>query len=215
MSKNSPSKARHINRLHRSAPAKTSIVILCILVTLSLVISIVTLFFVVNHSVLKPSAPSNNPSPLPHPTPYLTTTPTTLPTEPITNTPQPTQPPSPDSQLTVSYTETSRENVNNASYRVVLTVNIAYQQGGEFTLTYSQFYLQLYAPRMIYYMYEGTVAPQNSGAFTIGPSHTNQQFQLTFEYPQITFNGMDDAGTSYQLKYNGSAIVQFTNQDYH
>lgn len=194
---------------------KTSIALLYALVTLSLVISLTTLLFVVNYTGLKPSAPSNTATP-----PPAAPTATTPPTQPNTNTPKPTlqptaEPPSPNSQLTVFYTETTRENLNNATWRVTLTLNVHYQQGGEITLTYSQFYLQLYAPRMVVYLYEGTTAPKNSGAFTMGPSHTNEQFQLTFEYPQITFNGMDDAGTIYQLKYNGTAIVQFTNQSFH
>jgi hypothetical protein len=184
-----------------------SIIVLYVLVLLSLIFSLATFLILAHSNFFAPANPINSP------TPYGTSPPiTNNPTPPITI--KPTSTPTPTS-FTVSYIETNRESVAGDRTKVALTVNIGYRGGNSVTIDYSQFYLQLYAPRMTIFMYEGTVAPQNSGSFSIGASHQTASFQLTFSYPSGTFNGMDPAKTYYQLKYNGTATVQWLNQDYH
>jgi hypothetical protein len=101
---------------------------------------------------------------------------------------------------------------NNGKTKVTLKIDTTYNSGDTITINYSQFYLKLYSWRMVVPIAGGTVAPQNSGSFTMGPSHKTQTFQLNFEFDTTTFNGMDEGKTAYQLGYNGPAIVQWTNQ---
>jgi hypothetical protein len=133
----------------------------------------------------------------------------------LTNTPFPSgglSSPTPfGSNISIIYAESSREEVSN-DYRVTLNVNTTYINGNEITIDYSQFYLRLYAQRFIAQIPAGTAYPLNNGTFTIGASHETQTFQLTFEFPVNSFNGMDNTGTQYNLEYNGTATAHFANQ---
>ena len=97
----------------------------------------------------------------------------------------------------------SKENINNVNTKVTYTITAINPQGNEFTINYSDFYLQLSVYRMFKKMNEGTVRPQNSGTLTLNPSHSPENFTLTFMFPATTFNGMDYAATQYSLQYNG------------
>jgi hypothetical protein len=187
---------------------KTSLLILYILVVLSLVLSVTAVVLLVTKNSDNTLGPEATSTPAPTTSPAASGTPST------TNTPTPTVSPSSDASLSLSYSEASRQS-EGSNTKVVLSVNITYQKGGAVTLSYSQFYLQLYAPRMVVLMYVGTVNPQNSGTFTLGPSHSTEVFQLTFEFPTESFNGMDTATTGYELQYNGTATINWTNQSYH
>ncbi|MCW3982776.1 MAG: hypothetical protein NWE96_02130 [Candidatus Bathyarchaeota archaeon] len=139
---------------------KPSTTILYTMVTLSLAFSIAAFVIVAqNNGVFAPSSPSSTTSP--YPTMPSVTTP------PITNTPTTTSPP-PSSGLTLSYSESNREE-SNGKTKVTLTVTAEYHNGRGITESYSKFYLQLYAPRTTVYIYDGTTYPKNSGTFTVGP----------------------------------------------
>ncbi len=130
------------------------------------------------------------------------------------NPPQPTPTQPPQTDLTLSYTETSRVE-NNGRTKITLTIDVKYISGSTTTIDYSQFYLGLYVGRHIYWLGYGTAEPQNSGSFTLGPLHQKQTFQLIFEFPTTHNNGMDgERSTVYQLGYNGAATIQWINQDY-
>ena len=180
---------------------KPSIAGLYILVTLSLAVSLTTLLIVTQNN-------DNFTSNQPVTTPNLTTTPPYMP--PITNEPQPTST-SPQTSLTLTYTETNRVE-NNGVTKVTLTVDITYNNGDAITVNYSQLYLKLYIGRNIMYMPGGITEPKNSGSFNIGSSHRTQTFQLNFEFSTTLFNGMDTGGVYYELQYNGPATIQWTNQ---
>jgi hypothetical protein len=153
--------------------------------------------------------PSNN-------NPSSTPTSDSQTTTPNTNTPIPYGTPSstPSSgALNVSYTESGREEIGNDS-KVTITVNATYLSGNDIRIDYSQFYLRLYAQRFIAQIPAGTTYPLNSGAFTIGISHQTSIFQLIFEFSSDSFNGMNTVGTSYNLEYNGTASINWVNQNY-
>jgi len=114
--------------------------------------------------------------------------------------------------LNVSYTESCREEIGNNS-KVTITVNVTYLSGNDIRIDYSQFYLRLYAQRFIAQIPGGTTSPLNNGTFTIGVSHQTQIFQLIFEFSSDSFNGMNTVGTSYNLEYNGTASINWVNQN--
>jgi len=182
---------------------KRSAIILYVTVALSLIFSLTALIIATqnNNNVFVPNSPTN--------TPY---TPEPQYTEPTTSTAQPTATPS-ETNITINYTETNREE-NNGMTKVTLTVDITYENGDPVTINYSQLHLELYVGRNVLLMPIGTAAPNNSGSFTLEPTHKTQTLQLNFEFSTISFNGMDYAGTIYQLGYNGSATVQWENREY-
>jgi len=186
---------------------KPSTVILYVAVTLSLILSLTTLIIVTqNNNTFTPNSPTTTPEYTEPPT--ITSNP---PTEPPTITSIPLSPSTqPETSLTVTYTETNREE-DDGTTKVTLTVDVTYNNGNDITIKYSEFYLQLYTPRMIVYMAGGKVAPINSGSFNLDPSHKTQTFQLDFAFSTMGFNGMDAAPHVYQLAYSGPATVQWTN----
>ena len=174
-------------------------VVLCVLVVLSFVFSFVALLIVTqNNGVFTPNSPTMEP-----------TTPTyTAP--PIMSTPSPTLTP-PETDLTITYTEINRVK-NDVRTDVTLTIEITFNSGKPINIDYSQFYLSLYAERIIISVHAGTSSPKNSGSFTLSSSHKTQTFQLDFSFGTNSFNGMDTVLTSYMLSYDGPATVQWTNQ---
>ena len=121
---------------------------------------------------------------------------------------------SPNSVIVVSYAEDNRQELSNGKTKVTLTVNAEYKEGADVTLNFSQFYLALYLFRFLP-LYDGASYPQNNGSITIGASYPTAVFQLIFDFPTSGFNGMDPAKTYYQLQYNGSATINWTNTDYY
>lgn len=118
----------------------------------------------------------------------------------------------PISNITLSYNETSRENIGDDS-KITLTVNATFINGSEININFSQFYLQMYVVRgLIDHIPEGTENPLNNGTFTLGTSQQTNIFQLTFEFPTYGFNGMDTTTTQYNLEFNGTASIQWINQ---
>jgi hypothetical protein len=149
-------------------------------------------------------------SPIFSPTPRYSSQPSSpIPTQPTI---VPTEPPS--ATLVIGYNESSREYIGDNT-KVTLMVNVTYTSGSNININYSQFYLQLYAPRMGAFLAQGTTNALNSGSFTIGASHTSQLFELQFIYPTGTFNGMDNAATLYSLQYNGTALASWLNQGFY
>jgi hypothetical protein len=61
----------------------------------------------------------------------------------------------------------------------------------------------------------GTAQPENSGSVTVGPLNLTGVFQLTFEFPKESFNGMGTGITHYGLQYNGTAKINWTDQTLH
>jgi hypothetical protein len=168
---------------------KPSIVVLYFLVSISLVFSLATFVIVAqDHGLFAPSTPSNTPK------------------VQVTSTPNPTQTPT---ELNISYTQSPKEDLNNGLSKVTYAMSVTYQKGSPITVNYSNFYLQLSAPRMGIVLPAGTVAPQNSGTLTLSSSHPTEVFELMFEFPTTSFNGMDQATTYYGLYYNGAATVNW------
>jgi hypothetical protein len=184
---------------------KHSAIILYVGVTLSLILSLTALIIVIqNTNFLSQTPPPNTESPPAYPSTAYPSTATEIPTTPTP----------PATKLTINYTETNRVR-NKDTTKVTLTIDATYDSGSEVTIDYSQLYLTLYAGRMTVWMNVGTDGHQNSGNFNIGPSHSTQTFQLNFEFPTTSFNGMDEVGTYYRLSYNGAATIQWTNQDFY
>jgi hypothetical protein len=187
---------------------KPSTALLCSGVILSLIFSLTALIIVTqNNGNLDLNSPNSPPSITPT-TPEYTT-------KPPTSTPKPTATPS-ETDLIISYKETNRVE-NNGKTKITLTVDVTYKSGDAVTIKYSQLYLQLYVWRdMLPFPFNReTVAPKNSGSFTLGPAQKTQTFQLNFEFNTTGFNGMDPAKNVYQLQYNGPATIQWTNQDFY
>lgn len=173
---------------------KTSTVILTVMVTVSLVFSVAAFLVVANMSGLfAPNNPSNTPTPFP------TASPTPMP---------------PKSNISIAYTETVRESLNDTTTRVTLTVNAEYLNGSKVSIDYSQFYIDLTVFRTVA-LTKGEVYPVNGGAFTLGASHPTQAFQLNFEFPTKTDDGTGLTQTFYALRYNGNAEVDWLNPEYH
>jgi len=194
---------------------KASMVILSALVTLSLVISFTALLLIVtqNNNNMPPNPPTPTITTTPQYTTPTITEPPPTPTPTITPEPTPTTPP-PQTELTLLYEEIDRVITNDIT-KVTLTIVLNYTSGPPITINYSQFYLQLYVGRMIFYFNDGTAETKNRGSFTLEPSYKTQTFQLTFEFQTMGHNGMDPAGHIYQLAYNGSADIEWVNQKYH
>ncbi len=170
---------------------KTSMAILFVLVVLSLVFSLISLLILVENHIginySNPKSPTIAPTPKPTPIP---------------------------SKMSISYSEISRDVGNNT--KVTLMVNATFIGGNDIDVSYSQFHLQLYAPRSGVFLPQATVNPLNSGNLTIGVSHSSQVFELQFVYSTTIFNGMDyDAHTYYSLIYSGSESVTWVNQGYY
>lgn len=187
---------------------KPAMAILSVMVALSLAFSIAAFAIVANNSGLfAPNNPSASPTPAPTsppttPEPSIKTTPTA--------TPNPTQIQQ-STQLSINYNETTRQNITRETTQVTLNVQATYQSGDAATIPYSQLYLRLTTARLGFTLNQGYSYPQNTGSFTLSPSHTTESFQLTFEYPTESFNGMDNAPTLYSLCYNGTAQVTWEN----
>jgi hypothetical protein len=118
---------------------------------------------------------------------------------------------SPSISIEVSFTESSRQEIGNNT-KITLTVNVTYLNGNSINITYSQFYLALYAPRMGNQLPIGNVYPLENGKFTLGISNKTEIFELLFEFPTMSFNGMDNAITGYTLGYKGAAKIHWANQ---
>ena len=180
---------------------KTSMVVLFVLVSLSLVLSLISVVILYENNF---GFRGNQNTPTPTSTPTITNTPTTTPF--ATSTPRATA--NPNTVLDVNYTETCRQIVGNDT-TVTLTVNATYISGSDIQLSYSQFYLGLYAPRFIAQIPAGTTYPLNNGTFAVGISHQTQIFQLNFEFGSSSFNGMDNVGTFYNLEFSGTAVINW------
>jgi hypothetical protein len=165
---------------------KTTTIVLLVLVSLSLVFSLTSLIIVESQNGFRFSGST-----------------------PVRNVPTTT--PIPSNRLSISYNESSKEEIGSSTF-VTLTLNATYINGSDITLSDSQFYLGLYVYRMTFRMPQNTVSPINNGTFTLGLSHTTQIFELSFEFPTISFNGMDNTGTRYDLGYSGPAYVYWVNQ---
>jgi hypothetical protein len=172
------------------------------MVTVSLVFSIAAFaLFAQSSGIFNPkTSPTPTQPAIPQPTFYY---PPTIP--PTTR---------PNTHLTITYIESNRVESNGRA-TVTLTVTATYQSGNPITLNYSQFYLQLYTPRMVLYLYEGTINYPNHGSVTIGASNPTQTFHLMYEFGTDGFNGMDPAPIKYQLQYNSTATIDWPNQTYH
>jgi hypothetical protein len=180
---------------------KPSTAVLYVMVTLSLLFSLTALIIVAgNNNMLAPISPSNTPNPTNAQTTVPAVTPLPLITNPPESTPIPVWVPN-DSDLTFSYETSDRQNLNNGQTQVTITIYIQYYGKVETTINYSQFYLYTYSPRMTVPMNQGTANPQSTGSVTVGPAHTTETIQLTFEFRTKDFNGMDVVNTAYQLKY--------------
>lgn len=193
---------------------KPGMVILSVLVALSLAFSIAAFAIVANsNGFFTPSNPSITP------TPTATSPPVTSePSSYIKITPSPSPYPTPARQpiqITINYNETARQNFTSEKTKVTLNVEATYQNGETTTIPYSQFYLRLTTARAGFTLNEGYSYTENTGVFTLGPGHTAESFQLTFEYPTTSFNGMDNAKTLYSLCYNGTALVIWENNSWH
>ena len=116
------------------------------------------------------------------------------------------------SAMSVSYIEIGRETKENNT-QVALLVNATYTGGKSISVPYSEFYLQLYAPRMGTFLPQGIINPLNNGSLAIRASQPNQIFQLQFVFPTTTFNGMDyNVRTFYSLEFSGVPSVTWVNQ---
>jgi hypothetical protein len=177
---------------------KSSTTILYALVVLSLTFSIVTFAIVADKfEIFTPSSPSNTQPP---PT---TASPTQTPI-----TPAPLR-----SNISISYTETNRQNISDTTTRVTLTVNAQYLSGSEVTIIYSQFYIEPTVFRTVP-LPVGTIYPLNTGTITMGPSHLREDFGLTFEFPTMSYDGTGYTHTFYTLKFNGTDKINWLNPDY-
>jgi hypothetical protein len=183
---------------------KHQIAILYVLVSLCLAVSLATLLLVAqNNGVFDPSKPSN----------ISTTYPSTTPTPGTSNdryTINPTNPPATPfaGELTLSASE-NKQDLGDDRIKVTYTITAQYSGGNNITINYSQFYLELYAPRMIFYMPRGTVNPQNSGTIHLGPAHSSETFQIIYQFGTAISNGMDQTTAVYQLKFNGTATTNW------
>jgi hypothetical protein len=120
------------------------------------------------------------------------------------------QPPitTPTSNISVRSIESNRDVISNNSV-VTLTVNATYVNGSDISLSYSQFYLQLFTLRISVQDLDGKTYPINNGTFQLGTTQKTYIFHLTFTFPTLGFNGMDISNTDYYLGFNGTANVQF------
>lgn len=184
---------------------KHQIALLYVLVSLCLAVSLATLLLVAqNNGVFNASKPSNISITYPSTTPIATDTsydrytvnPTTPPATPSTG------------ELTLSASE-NKQNLSDDRIRVTYTITAQYTGNCEITINYTQFYLQEFAPRQIFYVYKGTISPQNHGTVTLSPTHPSDVFQVTFEFGTNISNGMDPASALYQLAYNGTATTHW------
>jgi hypothetical protein len=179
---------------------KTSIVVLYVMVSLSLALSLTAVILIAtdNNSLAPSLGPESTPDSI------YTAQPTKTPSPTNKLTPVPT---ASNVEVTVSYVESSRQEVTSDTTKVTLTVTATIDQGDTITINYSQFRLQLYTTRMIVLVIRGTVDPQNSGSVTLSPSKPTQDFQLIFEFPTTSFNGMDEGYTCYEFQYTGPATI--------
>lgn len=186
-----------------SALMKPSIAVLYILVSLCLAVSLVTFFIVAgDHGFFAPNNPAITP------TPYASAPPVSYnPTPQTTNPPNQAPTISPESDLTFTYTYNGKEDLADGISRVSYTITAETQANTPVTIKYSDFHLQLTVWRMLIQMDAGTVTPQNSGTVTLNSSHMTESFELTFEFPTRSSNGMDQATNQFNLCYNGSAIL--------
>jgi hypothetical protein len=168
---------------------KTSMVVLYVLVSLSLLFSLTALTIVAGDSFL---FPFNFWSDLADSVTQAAETPLFVPAP----TPAPTYATAIDN-LTYSY-----QVLNQNNYTHVFTINLKYQGQKELTLNYSQFSLALTAYRNIFVWYRDSALPENSGVVTLSPSHQTETIQLTFNYEQYFFNGMDTVGVCHELHVN-------------
>jgi hypothetical protein len=199
---------------------KLSIVILYVLVSLCLVFSLTALLIVANdHGIFTPhgslSSPSASPTVSATPTRAINTpTPVIIPKPTLPHTPKPTSTVTlPPNQLTISYSEASREYIGEDKVKVNVTVTASYPSDQILSIRYSEFYVELASFRITIPFGAGTAAPKNSGVLTLGSGHTTESFPLIFEFERTNFNGMDNGTVMYQLYYNGTATVNWA--DHH
>lgn len=135
---------------------------------------------------------------------FMGSNPTTTPTPTILPTPPPSTNATYKYPLTFSYGHHS-EYLNNNQTEIQYTIAAAYHNNTPITINYGDFYLRLSVQSGINTKDIGTFIPQNNGTLTLDPSHTNETFQLTFQIPTYSFNGVEQAVTRFHLYYNGQA----------
>jgi hypothetical protein len=116
----------------------------------------------------------------------------------------------PDDGVRFSYTFSNFEKLNIGKYgenKVNLSIKIDYQGKIDITINYSQFYITLYIYSKTGEPIQTTniIAPQNQGSITLGPSHSTEIIQLTFQYPAAIENDKETATTYYHLQYKTGA----------
>ncbi|MGD6932668.1 MAG: hypothetical protein ACQCN5_00490 [Candidatus Bathyarchaeia archaeon] len=117
-----------------------------------------------------------------------------------------TQTPTPDGDVTFSYTFSNFEKLNTNENKVTLSVTLQYQGKNDITIDYSQFYIVLYVYNEFGEPVETalTFTPQNHGTVRLGPAHPAEVIKLTFQYPtEIEYDGKT-ATTYYYLQYKAN-----------
>jgi hypothetical protein len=142
------------------------------------------------------------------PTSTATATPTINPTPAatVTETPSPRTTTITDQNITVNYSEFSRETIGNDT-RLVLLIKVEYQ-GEPVTLNYTQFKIEILTTRgglepPGFYIDSGAELPEESGTFVVGGSNQVVSFKLTYQFSTLqnsNFSGLRHFAT-YELRY--------------
>jgi len=169
--------------------------VIVLLVTLSLSIGL-------NIGLILNRQPSSDDNMLPIYTPSAQpkqTTPSPTPISPVTATPSPRFIAITDQNITLNYSEYSKQ-ILSENAKIVLSVSVEYR-GSPVSLDYSRFMLKIYTPTgglVDAYVESGIIAAKETGTFVVGGSNGETAFQLTFEYQKAPNS---NAGLRYELLY--------------
>ena len=107
------------------------------------------------------------------------------PTKTIKRNPTPTATPprtgtTPDHDITITYSETSRRTIGNNMTKVIVSIHLQYGSGDSVTINYNKFILSIQAPRNEIIQQKAAEAhPLKADSVTVNNGNRNADFQLT------------------------------------
>ena len=86
----------------------------------------------------------------------------------------------PDHDITITYSETSRRTIGNNMTKVIVSIHLQYGSGDSVTINYNKFILSIQAPRNEIIQQKAAEAhPLKADSVTVNNGNRNADFQLT------------------------------------
>lgn len=164
--------------------------------------------------ILEKEPPQTTPTPSTSSKVTSTPSPSTSPTPTVQVNPTPIITPPPrtgslwDHDVTLTYSEASRQTIGDNITQVAISIHLQYNSGDSVTLNYNEFFLSVQAPRSeIINQKVDDVFPIETGSVTVGSNNRTADFQLTFKFATTytTFTGLHHFST-YYLVVDGYSI---------